>query len=1307
MKNFTGYSCTSFGSLLGATLLTFFASPNVGTAADCKPITDLPTKPIVSTDGSFPASPPDITISDCRTVAPGTYTSGYINIVAGGTLQFNETQNSVTNFYAKSILVEQGGTLVAGAYNAPFGADGGKLTIGLWGAGPANIASNPTPDYSPIACVGNSGTCYSADTVGKYCTGTDPTDPCNSPSGSDNAYFQGYQPLPYDGTGIFGYKTLAVSYGGSLELFGNKGVEAKYQVEPKPTNACEIPTTDQTDINSWASGSGSSWGRLNGDVKSGSNAPLQLDRDLGLEAGDKLVLSPTDWHPGHHELLEVASYNSGSMQATLTSAPAYDHQGTAYRVAADALSSPTTTPNSQVDVRGAVGLLSRSIIIRSMGSTYDQTTGKPVDFPAAADCGCPGGTCTTNADCFFGGHVIARQGFGKFQVQGVEFYQLGQGSRMAHYPVHFHLAKQTSYTNAFVSDSSIWDSHTRFVVLHGSQNVNIARNVGYLSVGHGYYLEDATEIDNTLCYNLGVAARGPSTDYFAAQDPNSATYRYVPPILAPFGGSGAGGDANTPTMFWMMNTYNDFVGNLASGTHGQGVCYWPLPSSVSGKSGQTGMKWDSTTYANFNVGGTRTSPMKVFRGNSCSTSAYGFMTEFGNIPMPSQGSIVGPAYKKNNPPSVNGSGNYLANYLESGSSDPAPCQAGGHSPGNTQNTTVGCATTLIDRFTTSFNWAQTNFGSVWLRPRDFVFSNSAITDQLHGGLGFVSGGDPSETIPHRLALTQDSIYIGSTAEPMTATPTTRQPSQPLPAGETSATIPVMAPATGWNSPMGPDIGAKSPGADSIVPGSVVFDVLDEGVMYPSNAFDPKRLMTIYDGPFFADGSIFDVQDYECTISTGAVDNSSPSSTCGLYTNTIQPCYPIPTDPTKCETTTVFPNHEYTVRIANAGIGWKQPNLFYYPPAFAFRNTSFAEGSARHNVIDQYAPYVSGGIVSGGAGYEINGMLQSDIANSDGLTSTDFTTILNDLDGTLNGIKRTSGSAESSGLSRNKYYNTPLNVDECNSFGTQTSPDKFVSTYLQGARGGPDLYRQYMVKGETQACDGCDRQLAMATGGITNALTANKGLYYLDTSSMSKSSTYTMAHLFATTEVAVTYQIYVGPTFKTSSDFDWIRVGVHNNYSVTPNPTPIPDPTYDAATGILTVVIDNSQIADSFKFDASDPLICAPQDICQVNQSQDGCTVNASFASNSSMAGLVPQMTEVCENWVTSTHAQTYEDVFLDDCPRGGCLGFSFTLPSDWESKTYAEKGQTLALPYPDAAPWNGTVVSSDKDNCPVPVAEFN
>jgi len=480
MSRSLNHICTLVLFFILSTLLISFRTIE-DVHATCSSITDLPTRPIQPSDGSFPIAPPDITISDCRTVAPGTYTAGYINIVDGGILQFDETSDSQTNFYAKSILVEQGGTLKAGDFttNVPFGKNGGKLTIGLWGAGPADIASDPTPNYAPIACKSNGGNCYPADRVAKYCDASkSATDPCQAPAGSDNAYFQGYQALNYDGNGIFGFKALAISYGGTLELYGNKGVDKTYQVTPptKSVAACDIPSSNQNDIQSWADGSGTSWGRLNGDVIAHSSTPLQLDRDLGLEPGDKLVLSPTDWHPNHHELLEVKSYDAVSLQATLASAPAYDHQGTAYQIDDSALTSVTTNPNKSIDVRGAVGLLSRSITIRSMGSTYDQTTGLPVDFPLAKDCGCPDGVCSTNADCFFGGHVIARQGFAKYQVQGVEFYQLGQGSRMGHYPVHFHLAKQTSYTNAFVTDSAIWDSQTRFVVLHGTHNMRPQHN---------------------------------------------------------------------------------------------------------------------------------------------------------------------------------------------------------------------------------------------------------------------------------------------------------------------------------------------------------------------------------------------------------------------------------------------------------------------------------------------------------------------------------------------------------------------------------------------------------------------------------------------------------------------------------------------------------------------------------------------------------------------------------------------------------------------------------------------------------------
>ena len=39
----------------------------------------------------------------------------------------------------------------------------------------------------------------------------------------------------------------------------------------------------------------------------------------------------------------------------------------------------------------------------------------------------------------------------------------------------------------FIKDSSVWDSMTRFIVLHATQGVLLARNVGYRSIGMGYY----------------------------------------------------------------------------------------------------------------------------------------------------------------------------------------------------------------------------------------------------------------------------------------------------------------------------------------------------------------------------------------------------------------------------------------------------------------------------------------------------------------------------------------------------------------------------------------------------------------------------------------------------------------------------------------------------------------------------------------------------------------------------------------------------------------------------------------------------
>ena len=102
--------------------------------------------------------------------------------------------------------------------------------------------------------------------------------------------------------------------------------------------------------------------------------------------------------------------------------------------------------------------------------------------------------------------MVIRQGFKRLQVSGVEFVQMGQGGRLGHYPVHFHMARKMPF-NTYIKESPINESMTRWIVLHSTQGVWLGRNVGYKSIGHGFYLEDGTETDNRLYSNIGIFAR--------------------------------------------------------------------------------------------------------------------------------------------------------------------------------------------------------------------------------------------------------------------------------------------------------------------------------------------------------------------------------------------------------------------------------------------------------------------------------------------------------------------------------------------------------------------------------------------------------------------------------------------------------------------------------------------------------------------------------------------------------------------------------------------------------------------------------
>ncbi|MEO8605076.1 MAG: G8 domain-containing protein [bacterium] len=1302
-----------------------------------------------------PGTPDDLTVNSCMIVSSGQYVYHYVHVVDQGVLYFMDDGGRI-DFRAASVLVQQGGKVKAGSWCCPFGSYGGKLDIGLWGIDPTDQGTMP-PSTPGIDCVDETGFlpehCFSRQLISTahYCTVSGSDDPCSSTTPpadvGDNALFEGNighgshatatpttsgtpatpsgptatptgdPGLPFDEGAAFGYKVLAVTYGGSLELFGAKGVDPAVRSDPSVRDAaCAVPAAEQqNDPTAWAALSGASWVRLNADAPAQS-AEISLDRPVDWQQGDRVVVGSTDWYAGHSEEMVLSGLAGGTTAAfTLSTALNFDHAGEIYDVAKDVSDPPS--PHQQVETRAAVGLLSRDIHVYSLGDTYDEP------FPSAADCGyqTSDGTVTTPTNCYFGGHVIARQGFRRFQIQGVEFSQLGQGGRLAHYPVHFHMAKSTAYTNAFIKDSAIDDSMTRFVTVHATHDVTVARNVGYLSMGHGFYIEDGSEIDNLICHNLAVGVRGSLIEYFQAQDPSSPTYRFVPPILpsvsstSPSSGAPYGSDSYFPVGFWMMNTWNEFVGNQVVGVGGFGSCYWLLGSGVSGPS--QSLHWSTSTttpygYADYNEASSRQAPLKRFRGNGCSTSQYALQTTLQVDPPLFNATQYGytPAlnpYAITNDMLPQVGGDYLP--LLIGGVGCATQRTAQDTGGNADS----CSLTLIDRFTTAFNWAPIDFGAIWLRPQFYAFTNGSVTDQLFGGITFVSGGAWTQAPPGYFTITQDGVYAGNTHPHM------------------------------------PDAGRVGPAFDIASCAQNDCPLPIDGTALFVGGFQPKRLINIYDGPFFAEGNAFaDAPALECDPTK--VTDGTPE--CGIYMSTVQP--------TTCDglpSVKAAPDTAGGMCVIDAVVGWKQPNGFYYPPAFAFENTAFGTNTVRHNVVDQYNTYVQGTLAD-----PPQPSMYSPLQTYVGITPIDSSTILNDLDGSFTGtcwgdncdaLADPNPQRRTASVSANHFFDAPSQAPECLSYGVQTSPNELLTSVIAPLTGdgtaidpsvwgtypAVPIYRQRLLSSETPCagsiCDGtmwsCDQATFMmgAENGQAPYLTADNGVYYIDTDSAAQTTaciandnfstapfaagtSYVVYQLFSKDNSKTTYQLYTGPT--ATGQWVWVQphltsaTGPSNNLVVTPitDTTLLPKLEQRAvygSDGVLQVTFDNSLIADEFTFTLrDDDEKCIPRDACAITTDGAGCGLASGFA-DPGLAGIVGS---ICEKWATRVAGTTAASggLSLSDCPASGCLGYSFTLPSDWTAESYATAGAPLVSCFPQDAAWDRPlqVISQDATVCAAP-----
>jgi hypothetical protein len=319
-----------------------------------------------------------------------------------------------------------------------------------------------------------------------------------------------------------------------------------------------------------------SWTKLAKTAKEGSSSIEVLDAK-GWRVGDKIVLASTDFDAHQAERRTIAGLKGNTI--ALDRKLDYMHFG---RI------------TFGVDERGEVGMLTRNILIQASPDA-DKT--------------------------LFGGHVMAMVS-SQMYVSGVEFNRMGQNMHLARYPIHWHLVGDAK--GQYIQNSSIHDTYSRCVTVHGTNDVRVENNVTYNNIGHCFFLEDAVEHGNQFIHNLGILTKC---------HPDAPC---VPTNLGPFGPSGGqnfvltGQDAkdilipsdNTASTFWITNPDNIYRDNVAAGSDATGF-WFAMPQHPTGAFAGTDIS--AKTWP-------RRTPVREFKGNTAHSNFDGYMSDRGPLP---------------------------------------------------------------------------------------------------------------------------------------------------------------------------------------------------------------------------------------------------------------------------------------------------------------------------------------------------------------------------------------------------------------------------------------------------------------------------------------------------------------------------------------------------------------------------------------------------------------------------------------------------------------------------------------------------
>jgi hypothetical protein len=254
------------------------------------------------------------------------------------------------------------------------------------------------------------------------------------------------------------------------------------------------------------------WARLGATAKKRDNVVRLAEPVRGWRVGDQIIVTATadqyssgQKHPTETEERIVEAISDAKL--TLSAPLDFDHLGDGF-------------------TRGEVGNLSRNVIVESADPKGER------------------------------GHTMYHK-HSAGAVSFAEFRHLGKPGVLGRYPVHYHLVGDTM-RGSYVIGASVWDSGNRLLTIHGTNYLVIRDNVGYKSLGHGFYFEDGTEVYNVLDHNLAVGARR----------------------TKPLAGQALRFDSNKGAGFWWANSLNTFTRNVAADNDEYGFWYESLEPLV-------------------------------------------------------------------------------------------------------------------------------------------------------------------------------------------------------------------------------------------------------------------------------------------------------------------------------------------------------------------------------------------------------------------------------------------------------------------------------------------------------------------------------------------------------------------------------------------------------------------------------------------------------------------------------------------------------------------------------------------------------